>query len=127
MNFDDIKTFEDACKVVNLKAEEIPDLSAMPERFRKRAIADFKLSIIAEALNEGWQPNWNDLDQYKYYPWFIINASSDNTAGSGLSCDDYVHTLTVTGVGSRLCYKTKELAKYAGEQFIDLYTDHQLY
>lgn len=29
----------------------------------------------------------------------------------------------VAGIGSRLAFKTKELAEYAGKQFIDIWTD----
>ena len=29
-------------------------------------IARRKLETIAAALNEGWKPDWNNTDQYKY-------------------------------------------------------------
>jgi hypothetical protein len=44
-------------------------------------------------------------------------------SGSGLSYDVYDYWRAVASVGSRLCFKSRELAEYAGKQFIDIYTD----
>lgn len=73
------------------------------------------VKLIAKVLNEGWVPDWKDTNQYKYYPWFEVKS------GSGLAFSDYVYWLTLTDVGSRLCFKSRELAEYAGKQFIDIY------
>ena len=75
------------------------------------------LKVIAEVLNEGWVPDWKNNNQYKYYPWF------DLSSGSGLSYDVFVSRDSFSFVGSRLCFKSEELAEYAGKQFIKEYTD----
>ena len=80
------------------------------------SVAFLKLSIIIEVLNEGWTPDWDSISEYKYYPWFDM---SNNT----LSFDDCHVWITFSGVGSRLCLRTSELATYCGTQFIDLYKD----
>lgn len=108
-----VKTFEDACNIIGID----PGKFLCPCDTKDEA-AFKKLKVIAKALNEGWQPDWTNSDQYKYYPWF--NMSS----GSGLACDDYDNNCSHSTVGSRLCFKTSELAEYAGNQFIDLYTDY---
>ena len=113
-----IKTFEDAFAALNLKPESIIDFSAAPEKHRKALEAHYKLVIIAEALNEGWKPNWEDFNENKYTPWFT------HKAGFGLSCYDYDGWDAGTNVGSRLCLKTSELAEYAGKQFEELYRDY---
>ena len=77
--------------------------------------AHLKIQIIAKALNEGWYPNWNDTNEYKYYPWFKASP------GVGFSFSDYDFALTRSTVGSRLCFKSRDLAEYAGKQFIDIY------
>jgi hypothetical protein len=116
--YTDIKTFEDACKVLNLDSTTIiPDFSLFPESDKEAMIAHAKLIIIAKAINGDWVPDWNNWNQYKYYPWFNMGSPS----GGGFSCDDYGTWGTGSGVGSRLCFETREIAKYVGKQFEDLY------
>jgi hypothetical protein len=116
-----IKTFEAACKALKLDPKKVlPDVTAYPKHHQEAMIAHAKLVIIVEALNEGWKPNWKNGLWDKYYPWF------DLSSGSGLSfdvCDDRISGSTV---GSRLCFKSRELAKYAGKQFEDLYKKYFL-
>jgi hypothetical protein len=120
----EIKSFEGACKVVGISTQ-LPEVNALPEKHQKAIKAHYMLIIIAQALNEGWQPNWNDHNQYKYYPWFWMG---DNGAspGVGFSYDGCGGDGTHSSVGSRLCYKSRELAKYAGTQFEALYKDYML-
>jgi hypothetical protein len=79
-----IKTFIQACKKLGLDASKLPDVSCLPDIHQKAIIAHYKLIIIAQALNDGWQPNWNDSNQGKYYPWFEIKADTKSPGGSGL-------------------------------------------
>jgi hypothetical protein len=74
------------------------------------------MAHIAKVLNEGWEPSWNNSNENKYYPWFKMNS------GSGLSCSGYDFVLSYTSVGSRLVFKSAELATYAGNQFLDIYS-----
>lgn len=67
---DRVKTYEDACKVLGV--EPINEQNAKAQGFRSDEIARRKLETIAAALNEGWKPDWNNTDQYKYYPYFYI-------------------------------------------------------
>ena len=113
-----IKTFEDACKALNLDPEQVlPDVSGMPEKHQKAIVSHAKLVIIAEALNDGWKPDWTDDDQLKYYPWFRMDS------GSGLAYLGFDYGYSYSRVGSRLCFQTRELAEYAGNQFKELYED----
>ena len=113
-----IKTFEGACKALKLNPKTVlPDVNGMPEHHQKSIISHAKLVIIAEALNEGWKPDWKNSDEWKYYPWFRMSS------GSGLAYGDYGSLYSGSIVGSRLCFKSSALAKYAGTQFIDLYSD----
>ena len=121
-----IKTFADAWKALKIKATALPVVSALPEIHQKAVIAFYKLVIIAQALNEGWEPNWSNWDEWKYYPWFKIQADEQNSSGRGLSFFACYYDFSRTAVGSRLCYKTSDLAKYAGKQFEDLYKDFML-
>jgi hypothetical protein len=113
-----IKTFEDACKKVNTDPAKLPDVSGILEEFAKPIIAAYKLLIIYKAINNEWKPDWSNWDQYKYYPWFEVLSS-----GFGFSYSTYGYVNARTGVGSRLCFESEEKAKYAGNQFLQLYKD----
>lgn len=86
---DRVKTYEDACKVLGV--EPINEQNAKAQGFRSDEIARRKLETIAAALNEGWKPDWNNTDQYKYYPYFYIQENAKGKGSAGLS---YACTLT---------------------------------
>jgi hypothetical protein len=116
---DKVKTFEDACKVLGLDPKQLPVVDLLPEKDRKSIIAYYKLTVIIRALNEGWEPNWNDWDEYKYFNWFYLDS-----AGFGCAFSAYAATYTATTIGSRLCFKNDTLARYARVQFRDLYFEY---
>lgn len=113
-----IKTYADACKALGKGPKSIDEFDHIEEEDRKSVFAFHCLTIIARALNGGWTPNWRDGDEYKYYPWFEQVGS-----GVGFSYDGYGYGRSYSGVGSRLVYKTRELAEYAGKQFESIYND----
>lgn len=113
-----VKTYADACAVLCIEPMNEDVFTKLG--FTKDEIAYRKLKTIAEALNEGWRPNWADSNEYKYFPWLVYNPSS---AGFSYANANYAASRTDTTVGSRLCYKTRELATYAGRQFEGIYND----
>jgi hypothetical protein len=118
---DRVKTYEDACKVLGV--EPINEQNAKAQGFRSDEIARRKLETIAAALNEGWKPDWNNTDQYKYYPYFYIQENAKGKGSAGLSYA-YTHNAaahTFAYIGSRLCFYASRLARYASNQFTDLY------
>ena len=118
---DRVKSFEDACQVLGISTN-VPEVKGLPRKHQKAIIANYKLIVIAEALNEGWKPNWQDSDEYKYYPWFDMS----NPAGVCYSFTNYTASNTYAAVGSRLCLKNRELAIYFGQTFTDLFNDSLL-
>ncbi len=114
-----VRSFEDACKVLDI-TPNIPDLSAIPQNLQKSVLADYKLKVIAQALNEGWIPDWSNGKWDKYFPWFDFD---DSSSAGRFSFDDSAHQRSLSNVGSRLCYKSQELSDYAGTQFESLYRD----
>lgn len=118
---DRVKSFEDACQVLGISTN-VPEVKGLPRKHQKAIIANYKLIIIAEALNEGWKPNWQDSDEYKYYPWFDMS----NPAGVGFSYTYNTASNTIANIGSRLCLKNRELAIYFGQTFTDLFNDSLL-
>lgn len=113
-----IKTFADACQEVNISENMKILLDYNGRDIDMIASQAFlKLTVIARALNEGWTPDWDNSNEPKYYPYF------DMRSGVGFSHSCYVHWRTLAHCGSRLCFKTKELAEYAGKQFESIYKD----
>ncbi len=116
-----IKSFEEACEKQGMSSE-LPDFSAalvLGEDFVEGLKAHYKLVVINKALNEDWEPDWDNRNEYKYEPWFDMEKRT--TAGSGFAFHGCVLVFTRSSVGSRLCFKSRELAKYAGTQFLALY------
>lgn len=106
-------------------------------------IAYLKLRIITAALNEGWEPQFTE-DEYRYYPYFYLitkeeyeqlsdedkgrcvgRSSSNADAYGGLvyASSDSGSAYSGTSYGVRLAFRTSELAKYAGKQFLDIWAD----
>ena len=147
---DKIKTFDDACKAIGLAGPE-----ALPELLQEKYAAivpshikaQLKLEIITLALNEGWQ-HIPDGKHWAYWPWFclytageiadmgkkgaeeraMINATdvSEVFAGLGFAASNLAWSASSADFGSRLAYKSRELARYSGKQFIELWKEAYL-
>lgn len=105
-----VKSFEDACELLGADPDVVlvsSDIATADE------IAYIKLKIIAQALNEGWKPNWSNSNESKYFPWFDMS--------DGFSFFGAGYYSGPSDVGSRLCFKSRDLAEYAGKQFLHLY------
>lgn len=107
---DRIKTFLDVIDELKISSNFNPTGS-------KDEVAYIRLKLIAECLNEGWTPNWDDTNETKYYPYF------DMRSGVGFSDSLCDYWRANSCVGSRLCFKSRELAEYAGKQFEVIYKD----
>lgn len=116
-----VKTYADACAVLGIEPMNETVLAKLG--FTKDEIAYRKLKTIAEALNEGWRPDWTNSNEYKYWPWFVYSGA---LAGFSFSYTYYAASRTCASIGPRLCYKTRELATYAGRQFEGIYNDFLL-
>ncbi len=145
---DRVKTFEDAVKVLGDEHPLVAQYRLIESSFKEadnnlHLFAYARLVIIAEALNEGWRPKF-DGDECRYYPWFYIYTKkeyeeldedekkecrvvgrSDSYAcavgGVGYASADYASSYSYTDHGSRLAFKTRELAEYCGKQFIEIW------
>lgn len=142
-----IKTFEDARHAIGESHPFVVEWR-MGDNVSPDLEAYLQLRIICAALNEGWKPKFNK-EEYRYYPWFRIytkeeykeldedekkefrmvsrsNIYANAFGGVSYACSDYDSASVYTDVGSRLTFKTKELAEYCGKQFIDIWADYLL-
>lgn len=114
-----IASYEDACRVLNIQPINEEVFNIFPKEDQRSMLAYHKLTVITRALNNGWKPNWDDQNEWKYYPLFrYVNA------GLSSAYTSYSATHTYASIGSRLCFPTSALAKYAAEHFADLYRDY---
>jgi transposase len=107
---DIIKTVDDILEYNKIERSEFDKKYECLEPYEK---AHKILVLLCISLNEDWIPNWDDSDEYKYYPWFEMGSS-------GFRSDDYDCWHTGTYPGSRLCFKS------AGEQFKDVYEQYMV-
>ncbi len=145
-----IKTFEEALDELELRsadgdeyAESLCDDWHNITTDSKDLIAFLKLRIITEALNEGWRPQFVK-DERRWYPYFRLYTKEeiekmDDEIKARVVARSYYCAYAYGGVsyahayhdsanvaayyGSRLAFKTAELAEYAGKQFIEIYAD----
>lgn len=83
-----IASYEDACRVLNIQPINEEVFNIFPKEDQRSMLAYHKLTVITRALNNGWKPNWDDQNEWKYYPLFrYVNAglSCANTNNDG--CD----------------------------------------
>lgn len=130
-----IKTFEDACKHLGINADEINrKYQFLPDHI----ISFIKLEIITKALNNGWR-NALDCNEYSYYNWCytltdkeaekfdwngrvkIHYQRPDGTAGLGFAHSTYGWLNSYSSLGSRLAYRTREIAWYSLNTFTMLW------
>lgn len=148
-----VKTFEDAMAVLGENHPLVIQYKEIYDNFLeeggdgvKDIVAYIKLRIIVAALNEGWQPTFSD-DEYRYYPWFVFytkeeldamdeeersrvlgrsNSNAGASAGVAFSNTVNASSYSHTNLGGRLCFKNRELAEYAGQQFLAIYADFHI-
>ena len=144
---DRIKTFDDALRELGCYHCLVRDYNRFyREDITQSIMAYLKLCIITEALNEGWCPKFAKSERL-YHPYFVMYSYEDikkmseeeksrvvyrsyydASAAGGISysfAGGGVATMN-TGIGDKLAFKTRELAEYAGKQFIKLYADYFL-
>lgn len=144
-----IKTFEDAVNAIGEDHPLVAQYKTINSAFKEadnnlHLFAYTRLAIIAEALNEGWRPEYTE-DEYRYYPWFGLYTQEeyDDMDDEDKECCRFVgrsnsyaygglvyayanggSAYSVTHFGSRLAFKSRELAIYCGKQFIEIWINY---
>lgn len=148
---DRIKTFEDACHELGDEhpyVKSYKDFVCDSPNFEEEAdiAAYLKLRIIADALNEGWKPQFMPNEK-RWAPYFLLftqeeidemdeeikarvvsqaDDSADTFVGVSYAYSDRDCPNVHASTGSRLAFKSQELSEYAGGQFIDIFADFML-
>lgn len=144
-----VQTFEDAVRELGDEHPAVRTYNSFKYGYSAKepdVMAYLKLRIITAALNEGWEPQFTE-DERRWYCWYNLISKEDldsmseeekkerrvvGRAGSyayaygGLvfSYASNVSSYSYAYYGSRLAFKSEELAEYAGKQFIEIYADY---
>jgi hypothetical protein len=121
------KTYQDCEKAVGLSTGLRPTVSHLPAKYQKSITGQFQAIIICEAFNEGWEPDFNNPNQDKYAVCPRIEANEQHPSGFGFLSSVYAYWLTSSPCGSRLLFKSSELAMLALEQFPEIFKDYILF
>lgn len=133
---DKVKTFMDAVEMLGRNNQTVKNYYDIANISNAKSIIAFaKLRIIAEALNEGWQPKF-DMFEGGYYTSFDLITEYEFEKleeDKKKECmvfhrpDEKVIFALVNGKLSISCenreisFKTRELAQYCGIQFMDIW------
>ena len=144
-----IKTFEDAvAELSNRAMNGDKDAGKLLDEWKiiifsansKDLLAYLKLRIITYALNEGWKPKFIP-EEYRWSPFFLIYSkeeiekikpekrarvvfrSGGDYCGIAFAIADRASAFLSAYFGSRLVFKSEELAEYAANQFTEIYAD----
>ena len=120
-----VKSYEDACRELGI-LPTYPKFTQCAKIDRKAMIAYHQLTIIIRALNilpngKYWKPDFNNRNEYKWRIWWQVDKD-----GLGFSSANYSPSSTLTHIGSRLLFRSEELADYCAKQFEDLWSDYIL-
>lgn len=143
-----IKTFEDARDELGDEhplVKEYWGVININLDIKQDLISYLKLRIICAALNEGWEPQFTN-DEYRHYPWFYIYTQEDidnmdeenkkslwlfgGDSSDGAHCglafaySNDAWAVSYASFSARLAVKSEELAKYFGQQFVDIWSDY---
>lgn len=127
---------------------DIQVFNEITKNLDEHVVTYMKLSIIVKALNEDDKFPYFTKEEWRYYPYFWLYTKdeyekmntkdrekvsrvlfrsfndADSAGGVAYAGAGYVASAANDGVGARLVFRTRELALYAGKQFIDLYVKH---
>lgn len=147
-----VKTFEDACNELGEDHKLVQQYRAAEGTSLMDSInvaAYLKLRIITAALNEGWEPQFTE-DEERWYPylvlWFkgelddksdewkdernlqvpVVVGGAINGSYVGVSAlySSDVVSYSCTTAGSALVFRKSEIARFAGQQFTELWANY---
>lgn len=132
--YQEITTIEEALKRSKdqIDLQKTKDaLTHLPGKFLRGVMALISLQIIVHAVNnddpsvEEWKADYNNGDQYKWFPWYQGGAADASGSGVSFHATNYgwTNTTTTTAGGARLALKDEERAIHMNKYFQDLYKD----
>lgn len=136
-----VKCLEGAITALGMDNQAVNDYYAIARKTSAKDIVAFaKLRVIAEALNEEWKPN-SDIYTGNYYTSFILYTEEEYNeldAKKKFDCLVICRTnkeniyaevdsklaVSYVDIDNKISFKSRELARYCGRQFFDIWKDY---
>lgn len=136
-----VKCLEGAITALGMDNQAVKDYYAIARKTSAKDIVAFtKLRVIAEALNEGWKPN-SDILMGNYYTSFILYTKEEYEEledKKKLECIEICRSnkesifaevdsklaVSYVDIDYKISFKSRELARYCGWQFFDIWKDY---
>lgn len=115
---DRLKTWEDACNIKGIDPVKSLPYPKEKDKFEAAMNGIFQMFIITELLCEGWEADYSNTSQYKWYPYFKYQ---NKASGFGFRASSSNFEFAGGFTSARLVFPTEQLANYAGKQFISIY------
>lgn len=116
--YTDVKTVDDAFKVMGYNRKSVPGVSKLPSHLKKAIVAEYEMWVVVEAINKimKWSPDYT-INQQKWYPWSYVKADKRRPAGFSFDNTYTYYDYSITTVGPRLSVGTSDEARYIATQF----------
>lgn len=134
-----VKTFMDAVEILGRNNQTVKDYYDIAMKSCAKDILAFaKLKVIAEALNEGWEPKYDIFDGSYYTSFDVINEEEYERLKENEKKKCLVFSLpdkeiifaivssklSIACEAFKISLKSRELAEYFGQQFMDIWKDY---
>lgn len=134
-----VKTFMDAVEILGIKNQTVKDYYDIANKTDAKDILAFaKLKVIAEALNEGWEPKYDIFDGSYYTSFDVITEEEYERLKENEKKKCLVFSLpdkeiifaivssklSIACEAFKISLKSRELAEYFGQQFMDIWKDY---
>lgn len=114
---DRVTDYESACKELGIEPLTEADFGILPEKDQKRYFNRHQITIVVRALNEGWEPDFHNHSEYKYYNYPYADGKGGFSFGVR-------YQAYIAYAASDLYYKSHELAEYGQKIMKQQYLDY---
>lgn len=121
--YTEITTVEAAFTKMNLDINVKPTVEGLPSNFSNALDKVYQLMVVSYAMREGWEPDYNNDNQYKYEPWFDLETWDNNPSGFRFNVSGYTRTCTHSVLGPLLCQESREKSDFLGKTFVELFKE----
>lgn len=102
-------------------------LKSVPARLRRGMLATLNAQVLTEVINNNdpkvpaFKPDYNNNNQYKWFPWCIGGDSTGS--GFRFGGSHFVWTLTPASGGARFALRDKARVEHVKKYFPDVYKE----
>jgi|GEM_PF-5402564 len=119
----EITTLAQALEKLKMPLDTKPVITGVDEKYSKTLEKVFQALVISEALREGWEPDYENINQNKYEAWFDLNTDKANPSGFRFGDSYFTRANTHSVFGPLLCQETREASDHFGKLMVPIFRD----